>query len=251
MLNRVERDLNNRPFLNNNPVLAAAHAGTLSTNRLGEVIIQYCFFPARIVHMLTGAAGCFAPDSGVCEELERNIQEELGSKTGGVSHVKLLLGLLSSELGLSIAHTRPNTATRTFLRAIDAGMEKSRWYALGQAFALEASAVPELARILGPALNAYACATHRNAPISVTSMAEEGEMVHFAPISSRDEAVNMGLDQWIAMHVRQFEVGHRDLLREQAIPLLLAEGPSAQTDFEEGFTHVLDQMDAWWQALAR
>jgi hypothetical protein len=127
-------------------------------------------------------------------------------------------------------------------------MQQNPWFALGQAYALEASAVPELAILVGPAINAYARLIGREEPIQKKALLQDG-CYPLAEIHSKDDAFNMDLSTWFAMHIMDFEVGHRDLLQSQAKKAFLHGGD--MNEFKRGFDHVLNRMDAWWEAFAK
>lgn len=235
-------------FLASNPVIEGVRNGTISRAQLADVLRQYVRLPETIVSFLQAAASHFPVDHGIHQELMRNWSQEQGSATGGVPHVEILKALLKRDLELNADHVRGNEATEHFLESIREGMKKSPWFAIGQAYALEASAVPELAILVGPAINAYATLSNKQDPIAKTALKSDGECA-LPEIKSKEEAFNMNMTTWFTMHIMDFEVGHRDLLQYQVRTALLHGGDAEE--FKKGFDHVLNMMDAWWIALAK
>lgn len=94
-----------------NPVLVALRLAQLHPSRVGDVLGQYAFLPARIVDLLR--AGCQRAGHwpAVKAELRRNVAEELGSRTGGVSHYNLLKTGVRRELGLDLDRVEPWVAS--------------------------------------------------------------------------------------------------------------------------------------------
>ena len=81
----------------------------------------------------------------VHEELRRNIGEELGDGTAGISHVTILKRALRQELGLDVETTVPSAGTIRFFETIlDAISDRTLPFVAGMAYALEDSALPEL-----------------------------------------------------------------------------------------------------------
>lgn len=248
ILEELEQNMYGRSFIFRNPVVARVAAVDLDPKSLAEVLRQYtCSLPRDITRLLGAAAQSFPAKSGVRAELVRNIREEGGSETGGIPHVKLLELLLIAELRITHS-TQASPATVTFLSRLHSEMRTGAWVALGQAYALEASAVPELALIICPAMNAYARMVGLPIPISIEFL---GSIKRASPvIRSRDEAIRMSLANWMSMHIHGFEVGHRNRLRTEIIAASLDQDAQSIADFRHGFLHVLDCMDAWWDALA-
>ncbi len=202
-----------------------------------------------IISLLRSASEKFSPESGVRQELERNIDQEGGNGTGGVAHVDLLKNAFKRYLEVNADVLIGSEETETFITAVREGMNQSPSYALGQAFALEATAIPELARIVGPAINAAARLSGKEEPIVGAALSETEGDYPIPVIHDEREALTMPLSDWFAMHIRDFEVGHRDFLQTEAEKYFAEEGDIQA--FRSGFTHVLDEMDTWWNALAR
>lgn len=228
-------------------MLEKVRAKTLESNQLAEVIRQYVRFPEVIVSMLQGAASHFPVEHLVHQELKRNWGQESGSETGGVAHVQILKHGLKRDLDLNADAVVGSAATERFLSTVLGGMKENAWFALGQAYALESSAIPELAILVGPAINAYADITGKAQPIKKVALAEDGGFA-LPKIRTAEEAYAMDMSSWFALHIVDFEVSHRDFLREKAEAVLDTE--PIQEEFARGFRHVLDAMDVWWMGLS-
>ncbi len=55
------------------------------------------------------------------------------------------------------------------------------------------------------------------------------------------------MSDWFALHILDFEVGHRDLL-QNAIQISLKEEADI-AEFAAGFNSVLNAMDDWWKGM--
>ena len=248
LFHQLHKEMTERVFLKNNPVLKQVKEGVPSPQFLAEVIRQYVCFPEEIVNMLKGAAEHFPVSHPIHEELKRNWGQENGSATGGVPHVKILQHNLKRDLLIDADDVRGSAATKKFLSTVLNGMKEDTWFAVGQAYALEASAVPELAIILGPALNTYASLIGKSQPIQKVALVEKGNYA-LPHIRTEQEAYEMEMSDWFALHIVDFEVGHRDFLREKISTVLLEDAD--QTEFARGFRAVLDAMDIWWESLSK
>jgi len=248
LFHQLHNEMTERPFLKDNPVIKQTKKGMLNSDGLAEAIRQYVRFPEKIVKMLQGAALHFAKDHPVSVELERNWNQENGSATGGVPHVQILKAGLKRDLSIDADDVQASKATERFISTVLSGMKESSLFALGQAYALEASAVPELAILIGPALNAYADMVGKTQPIKKIALDENGSYV-LPKIETEAQAYAMTMSDWFALHIVDFEVGHRDYLREKAI--LVLTGDTEQAEFARGYRNVLDAMDEWWMGLSK
>lgn len=245
---QLHTEMTERPFLKKNPVFQRVNDGTMIPKAFAESIRQYVCFPEEIVKMLKGAAQHFSEDHPIHQELKRNWGQENGSATGGIPHVDILKHGLMRDLSIHAYHVHASQATQRFLSTVHEGMNESSWFAVGQAYALEASAVPELAIIVGPALNAYAALTQKLQPIHKVALAEKGTYA-LPKITTSEQAYAMSMSDWFALHIVDFEVSHRDFLRGHALAFLI--GDDEQSEFARGFRQVLDAMDAWWDGLSK
>ncbi len=160
----LNEDMLSRAFLLNNPLfLHVSQMG--STLELVQAIRQYVRLPEEIISYLQAAAAWFPTDHPIHKELERNWGQEAGSVTAGIPHVELLKTKLQTDLGIDARRVVSNEVTKKFLETTKEGMKHHPWFAVGQAYALEATAVPELTMLVGPALNLYAKLTNQVQPI--------------------------------------------------------------------------------------
>lgn len=248
LFKQLHAEMTDRPFLKNNPVLTQVKSGALGAKNLAEAVCQYVRFPEEIVKMLQGAAAHFPVMSPVHQELQRNWGQENGSATGGIPHVEILKHALQRDLAIDASRVNGAGSTERFIASVLDGMRTgSPWFALGQAYALESSAVPELAIIVGPGINLCADLIGKPRPIKALALNEQGSFI-LPTIHTAEEAFAMDMSSWFALHIIDFEVGHRDNLREVAAAELTTH--ERQTEFANGFRRVLDAMDEWWNELA-
>ncbi|MDO8625861.1 MAG: DUF3865 domain-containing protein [Candidatus Magasanikbacteria bacterium] len=190
---------------------------------LEHALVQYQTFTRHVAHLL-GLARQGAVRQGwdgVARELARNIGQELGSDSEGVPHHQLLATALRREFLFDVhAHTQ-SAATDRFIRRLLAELgNKNAYRAVGAAYALEDTAVPELEVVLS--LVRYLAAGR--------------------PLAAETKA-------FFDHHLKVWEPSHEKELRLAAAPLLGA--PSAKNDFQAGFMAVMAAMEEWWSALAR
>lgn len=230
-------------FIRANPLITQIHPSLTDVER---ALCQYVRLPEEIVSYLETAANWFPQDHPVRQELTRNAGQESGSETAGVPHVTILKLRLQKDLAIDASSVQSNAATSRLLRTVSDGMKRSAWFAVGQAYALEASAIPELVQLVAPAINL--CARLKSAPplIELASLTHARSEVLFPTLSTREDALNLSMTQWFAMHTLDFEVGHRDLLQE-AIRASLSDESVAE--FTAGFSSVLCVMDLWWRGI--
>ncbi|MBY0356450.1 MAG: DUF3865 domain-containing protein [Candidatus Obscuribacterales bacterium] len=223
-----------------NPVIQKCIAKTVSAAHLEKVLVQYCFLPEQIVELLELACNRVSEWKYIKVELERNIAEELGSRTNDVSHYDILLQTLKSDAGLDNSNSIALAATNIFLDSIKKCMkENSPAYALGCAYGLEASAVPELSMV-ATIINNYAYLQGANQPLI--------DLANHKSVA-KSAGTTYNLNQFFAVHLADFEVGHKNGLGE-AISLQLELNEINLQELEAGFEHVLTEMDSWWNALA-
>lgn len=205
------------------------HVGlsTLTTEQNKYILSQYTIFPRKIISFLM-IARKVANNNGwkkVSEELTRNIGEELGTQSGGISHYKMLVkGLadgIDPQLEKKLFSLKPSPATKKFIADMEAAVSTDDVsFALGATYALEASAVPELI-IVKNAVNKLF--------IDVTGKPmQEGTLKNF-----------------FIMHLDSWEPGHEEGLRETTD--LYLQNPD---NFSKGFHAVMKAMDEWWISLA-
>jgi len=222
-----------------NPVLAGAQSRSLGVDEIEAVLSQYSLLPARISTFLTLGAQRLACWSAVRKELERNLGEEEGNGTGGVPHYQILCDALRVELGLDVRDVRPSRSTRHFLNDLVQSIgSTSPAFAAGVLYALEDSAVPELS-VVAKIINTYSA---RKGAATRVRLARRPKPCEFV-------AGRITLSDFFAMHIHDFEIGHRDFLAEAVSAYL--EEPTARAEFRAGFEHLMDAMETWWADLAK
>jgi hypothetical protein len=226
-----------------NPVLTLIDEGKLNAGGIEEALSQYSLLPKRIVHFLSAGASRLQAWEAVGTELRRNIGEEEGSRTDDIPHYVILKDALRKELALDVQDVRPAEGTRRFLDAVDRGLtQQPAAFVAGMLYALEDSAVPELA-VVASIINRYAMLTGRAEPINLAALTS-GDRKASTP---KDEKEKYSLNSFFASHMLDFEVGHRNGLASAIqghIPV------AEMRAFEDGFEYVLDEMDVWWKTLA-
>jgi hypothetical protein len=242
-LEHLEGSLNHKHpsmSLERNPVLAGVQDNASSTSELRYVLAQYSLLPAEIVTLLSIGRKRLEEWTEVKEELDRNIGEEMGSRTKNLSHYAILRDALVEELSLDVSAAAPSPGTARFLDAVRTGLTNDdEPFVAGVLYALEASAVPELT-IVAKLINKYAASIGSKPAISMESLTERPEKTE----SASDKYT---LDAFFAAHLWDFEVGHRAGLETSLAKHLSTDDLK---DFEAGFEYVLDAMDEWWGSLA-
>lgn len=203
-----------------NPVVVAAK----TVEAISYVIAQYSLFPREIVAMLTNAQNCAQSEgwSAVADDLARNIAEETGRDTKGKSHYAILVDGLVKDFGIDVRGITTNPATERFLESMFHGLRHpSSAYALGVAYGLECSAVPEL-RIVYDLVGQFATAT--------------------------DATVSHTLQDFFDRHLDLWEPGHEAGLRLAVAKYLKSQ--EDQKNFHDGFVATIQHMETWWHGLA-
>jgi len=238
--------MNQHPFLAANPVLKLIENNQIDVARTTHTLAQYSILPAKIVELLARCRKRVEMWPDVYNELSVNIGEELGSKTGGITHYRILLRRLKEELGADFENAISSPATKLFLDELFSAIaSKSPSFVAGIAYALEDSATPELLRV-APMVNAFAKLIDQPLPIREETLEGKGMPIK---VSTPEEGSALTLDDFWSMHVLDFEPGHRDRLAE-ALEKHLDQHSQETLEFRHGFEFVLTEMDKWWEALA-
>ena len=226
-----------------NPVILRLDEGSLSESELGAILGQYSILPARIIEFLSLGAERLRHWPKVKQELRRNIGEEMGSRTDKTSHYEILRNALRQEVGLNITDSTLNAATNRFLESVRRGLSNQpKAFVAGVIYGLEASAIPELT-VVAKLINQYASFSGKNAPIDLAAMSQCVNQR-----SDRDMGGSLNLDTFFAIHLQDFEVGHRDGLVDS---LKLYIEDSDCESFKAGFEYLLNNMERWWSELAK
>jgi Domain of Unknown Function with PDB structure (DUF3865) len=226
-----------------NPVLTHARYQTVTASTVARVLEQYSLLPATIVEFLTIGEERLCKWEEVREELQRNIGEEMGSRTEGQTHYEILNTSTKRELRLLLSAAVPTPDTNEFLSQIKKGLHVQPLSATaGMLFALEASAVPELT-IVAHAINKYA-----------ELIGNVEKPITLSEIDWKNAAGSPGagglytLNSFFAAHLFDFEIGHKDRLANTLENYIRT--PDEIVGFQKGFESVLCIMDRWWENLA-
>jgi len=213
-----------------NPVALAI--SELSADQLQYVLSQYTIFPRNIVSFLTSVRDISrnAGFSEVANELTRNIGEELGTETNGVSHYDMLIRGLAEgvypadpTLETYLRTLKPSEATRAFIDRTRKITEDQRAaYAIGGAYALESSAVPELVIVQNLVNELFT---------RVTGQPMQGGL----------------LKEFFRRHLETWEPGHEQGLRETTAKYITS--TEDHKLLEVGFRDIIITMDTWWTGL--
>ena len=150
--------------------------------------------------------------------------EKLGTETDGKTHYQILVEGLENELGVHVREVACSPATHTFVEGIRKSVgTQDIPYAIGAAYALESSAVPELEIVLEV--------------VQTLSRMEQGRTLQ--PDGT--------LKRFFDMHLGTWEPGHEDKLRKAASEYVKT--PDQCRAFEQGFRAVMGIMDMWWYGM--
>lgn len=190
---------------------------------LVRVLVQYQMFTRSVAHLLGLAQQAAVRQGwyGVGCELARNIGQELGSDSAGVPHHQWLAAALRQEFAIEVSAYTQSLATDRFIGALLAELGNENAHrAIGAAYALEDTAIPELRVVL-----------------SLVRYLADGRTLAAETTAFFDR------------HLNVWEPSHEENLRVAALPLL---GTSeAKSAFQAGFTAVAVAMEEWWAELAR
>ena len=195
---------------------------SLDKNQIIFSLVQYSIFPKNIVDFLMAARDKARREgwNEVALELTRNIGEELGTETAGVTHYKILASGIEKLTSTEIYSALPSDSTQMFIGSMKRIMgNEDPAYVMGAVYALESSAVPELQIVMD-----------------------------IVRIMSKQYAREMDfeLKEFFAMHLGTWEPGHEDGLRRTAQKFIEED---KYADFSRGFRDVMKTMDIWWTGL--
>lgn len=230
----------------NNPIAIAMQSVHSSEQehlqQLCWAVEQYSYFPKYISSFLSMAkdAASNAGWDSAAAELERNIGEERGSRTNGITHYNMLLNGLRDEIGLTIPAYDMCSATRAFKQEMTDCFTASKMlkpetsetqittrehfveYAMGAIYANESTAIPELEIVIDI--------------VNQLAIKKTGAQIKY----------DGTLAKFFDGHLNVWEPGHESGLREAIQPYMSKEG---QDHFESGFRDVMQIMDRWWNGM--
>ncbi|MDZ8221538.1 DUF3865 domain-containing protein [Nostoc sp. ChiVER01] len=201
-----------------NPVVKILSQASFA--QIAYVMQQYSIFPKELVGFteLARRKALGAKWNGVAQELQENIDEEMGSTTGGISHYTLLADGLEKGLGVAVKNTMPSVATSKLLRTMLSLFDHQASYVLGATYAIEATSIPELTLI-----------------VKLVKWLHEG-------------AMPKDLQYFFSKHLDEWEVEHEAGLRTSVAAYIQ---PEEFGEFAAGFRAMIDAMQVWWQELAQ
>lgn len=201
-----------------NPVVQMLSQASFA--QIAYVMQQYSIFPKELVGFteLARRKALGAGWNGVAQELQENIDEEMGSTTGGISHYTLLADGLEEGLGVAVKNTMPSVATSKLLRTVLSLFDRQVDYVLGATYAIEATSIPELTLI-----------------VKLVEWLHEG-------------AIPKDLQYFFGKHLDEWEIEHEAGLRTSVAAYIQ---PEEFGEFAAGFRAMIDAMQVWWQELAQ
>jgi hypothetical protein len=190
------------------------------------ILQQYAPLAREIVSILTilrHRASYMDKWSEVTREMERNIAEELGSDSNGVSHYDILKDSLRRDLSVDIgSEVNDNLSTIRFLDWLKNVVKNcNSHFSLGVVYALELTATPELKVVLELA----------------TRLSEKPGC-----------KISTDFSDFFERHIELWEPGHAAGLRLAVKKVIQNESEWSQ--FSEGFELTLERMSKWWQGMA-
>ena len=215
-------------FVNSKRNPVSVGMNSLEIKGLLDIINQYTFFSRNTVSFLSDVRDNAAASgwTKVVTELERNIGEERGSQTGGLSHYDIFIRGLEENvdyLWMDLIEPGASEATRDFVNGIRKITGDPRAaYSVGGAYGLEAPTVPELTILQGVANKLAVKLTGRRM--------QDGNLKRF-----------------FDAHISTWEPGHESNLRNTAAKYILSSADLKL--FESGFRDVMSTMDRWWAGL--
>ncbi|MDZ8184089.1 MAG: DUF3865 domain-containing protein [Nostoc sp. ChiSLP02] len=201
-----------------NPVVQILSQASFA--QIAHVMQQYSIFPKELVGFteLARRKALVSGWNGVAQELQENIDEEMGSTSQGISHYRLLADGLEEGLGIAVKNTMPSVATSKLLRTVQSLFDGQVDYVLGATYAIEATSIPELTLI-----------------VQLIEWLLEG-------------AMPKDLQYFFSKHLDEWELEHEAGLRTSLAAYIQ---PEQFADFAAGFTAMIDAMEMWWQELAQ
>jgi len=204
---------------NKNPI---ARRMPLEQEQLLYVLGQYTKFPAKIVSFLDLARES-AAQTGWNEaekELTRNMGEELGTRSHGITHYQMLLNGLQ-ELCIDVLIIPTYSATEQFISAMTTAMKNSNpAYVAGAIYACESSAVPELEIV-----------------VDLTN----------SLFTQKGKIMSSEFKTFFELHLNNWEPGHEQGLQNNLALYIISK--KQRNEFEYGFRDVMCTMDQWWNGL--
>lgn len=199
--------------LGQNPILERKD---LHPSEIVWALKEYSQFSGEAIHMLVDARLHIYNWRGLAQEIDRNVEEEKGSQTGGVPHLEIMRQGYINGMGFDPTKHDPSAITKRFLSHMRfLFRQKNNPYIAGALLAFESVANPEF---------------HAIDELYKLSGAQE----------------NTQMRSYIDGH-KEFEIGHKDGLVKAIEPYITA---PRYEEFALGYLSVCRVMSDWWIELA-
>src|ERR1700677_4593443 len=198
--------------LGQNPILKRAN---VHPSEIVWALKEYSQFSSEAIHMLIDARLHIHDWQGLAREIDRNVEEEKGSQTGGIPHLEIMrIGYLEG-MGFDPTKHDPSSITKRFLSVMrHIFRQKNNPRIAGALLAFESVANPEF---------------HAIDELYKRSGAQE----------------NKHMRSYIDGH-KEFEIGHKDGLVQAIEPYITA---PRYEEFAAGYIEVCHIMSDWWIEL--
>lgn len=195
-----------------NPILKRSD---LHPSEIVWALKEYSQFSGEAIHMLIDARLHIYEWNRLAREIDRNVEEEKGSQTGGVPHLEIMREGYINGMGFDPTKHDPSSITKRFLhRMRHLFRQKNNPHIAGALLAFESVANPEF---------------HAIDELYKLSGAEE----------------NKEMRSYINGH-KEFEIGHKDGLVKAIEPYITA---PRYEEFAAGYLEVCAIMSEWWTEL--
>jgi hypothetical protein len=205
----------------NHPMLARLSGMTVS--ELRTVIENYSCLSNRAIQFLATALVYSQEWPNLYREIERNIEEEKGINTGGVSHLAIMRKGYKEDLGIDTTRVKPLKCTKDFLESMNNIFLDSRLpFVAGAVLAFESAAVEEF-KIIDSIVRQY--------------LFLQGKRIG-------------GLTEAYINGHKDFEVEHSNGLRKAIMSHMSNHNDHSDRILVEwGFNSVCQDMSKWWLTL--
>jgi len=193
--------------------------GSMTASELKTIIENYSCLSNRAIQFLATALVYSQDWPNLYREIERNIEEEKGINTGGVSHLAMMRQGYKEDLGIDTSDIKPLKCTKLFLDDMNNTFLDSRLpFVAGAVLAFESAAVEEF-KIVDNLIRQY--------------------------LFLKGKRMGGLTESYINGH-KDFEVEHSSGLRKAIMSHM--NGDDAYL-IEWGFNAVCRDMTTWWQSL--
>jgi len=220
LVHRLERFILNTCDLQRNQNPLIRNLADISADEVKWAIQEYSQFSNEAIHLLLDARVRVHEWKKLAEEIDRNIEEEKGSKTNGVPHLEIARKGYWTGLQFDMNSYEPSEITKDFLTRLKKVVrQKNNSLLAGALLALESVSIPEF-YVLDALVNKYRAENEYNEP-------------------------NIHLASYIEGH-KLFEVGHKEGLLS-AIENYI--GANQASQFATGYLAACVAISDWWHSL--